>query len=230
MIRTALQLAAILIVSGGCAFTCAGRRREAVHPLEAKFQAAGLIDIHTVDPTIRVRLVNADAGDNFFGEDFYDGLQTAYLQPAVAKRLSAAQAELKKRCSDCSLLVMDAARPVAVSKAMWDEMQGSRFEKYVANPAKGSMHNFGAAVDVTIVDGEETLLDMGFIPFYKRKLGIAIAFAAHKRSGLTEAQRKNRRLLKQIMASAGFTPLAHEWWHFNGFAKPVIRRRYSPIP
>ncbi len=196
---------------------------------EKKFLAAGLVDVQTVDPTIRVKLVNSDSGDNYFGEDFYDGLEKAYLQKPVAKKLARAQKILKKKHSSYSLLIMDAARPHAVSVAMYEKMKGTRFEKYVANPKRGSMHNYGAAVDMSIVDGDGELLDMGFIPFYKSKVGVALSYFFSSKDKLSKEQRANRALLKKAMLAAGFKPLAHEWWHFNGFEKEVIRKRFRMI-
>ncbi len=196
---------------------------------EKKFLAAGLVDVQTVDPTIRVKLVNSDSGDNYFGEDFYDGLDKAYLQKPVAKKLARVQKILKKKHSSYSLLIMDAARPHAVSVAMYEKMKGTRFEKYVANPKKGSMHNYGAAVDITIVDGDGELLDMGFIPFYKSKIGVALSYLFSSKDKLSKDQRANRALLKRVMLAAGFKPLSHEWWHFNGFEKEVIRKRFRMI-
>ncbi len=196
---------------------------------EKKFLTAGLVDVQTVDPTIRVKLVNSDSGDNYFGEDFYDGLEKAYLQKPVAKKLARAQKILKKKHPTYSLLIMDAARPHAVSVAMYEKMKGTRFEKYVANPKRGSMHNYGAAVDLTIVDGDGDLLDMGFIPFYKSKIGVALSYLFSSKDKLSKDQRANRTLLKRVMLTAGFKPLSHEWWHFNGFEKKVIRKRFRMI-
>ena len=56
--------------------------------------------------------------------------------------------------------ILDAARPRSVSRAMWEKMKGTKFERYVANPEKGSMHNYGCAVDLSIMKKNE-LLDMG---------------------------------------------------------------------
>ena len=213
------------------AFTCqsSGAKRTETNPVEQKFLAAGLVDVQSIDPTIKVDLVNSDSGKNFFGENFYHGLQKAYLQKAIAKKLSRAQQILKRKRPQYSLLIMDAARPHSVSAAMYDEMKGTRFEKYVANPKRGSMHNYGAAVDLTITDNEGELLDMGFIPFYKSRIGVALSYFFNGKGYLSKEQLANRKLLKQVMLAAGFKPLAHEWWHFNGFSKEVIRRKFKMI-
>ncbi len=197
--------------------------------IERKFIKAGLINIHTVDKSIKVDLVNSDPDKNYFREDFNNGLRKAYLRGEVATKLSRAQTFLKSKFPDYSILIMDAARPRSVSQLMYDKMKGTKFEKFVANPKKGSMHNYGIAVDVTIVDGNGDEIDMGFTPFYKSNLSIYLGYAKLKVFDLGEAQKKNRKLLSNIMRKAGFIPLSFEWWHFNGLPKDKTRKKYQII-
>ena len=124
---------------------------------------------------------------------------------------------------------MDAARPRSVSQLMYDKMKGTKFEKFVANPKKGSMHNYGIAVDVTIVDENGKEIDLGFTPFYKSDLSIYWGYAKLKMFGLNEKQKKNRNLLSNVMKKVGFIPLSYEWWHFNGMPKDKARKRYQII-
>jgi D-alanyl-D-alanine dipeptidase len=198
--------------------------------IEDKFIAAGLVDVATVDGTIQVDLVNSDSGKNFFRENFYQGLDKAYLRKEVAVKLSRAQIFLKEENPGLSLQILDAARPRSVSRKMYEKMEGTRFEKYVANPDQGSMHNYGIAVDITIVDGKGRELDMGFTPFRKSTAAIYWQFAQKKLGfGLTDEQKKNRKLLADVMIKAGFIPLSYEWWHFNGMAKSEARRKFKII-
>jgi D-alanyl-D-alanine dipeptidase len=197
--------------------------------IEQKYLQAGLVDIREVDPSIQVDLVNSDAEKNFFRQNFYDGLNKAYLRREVAIKLATAQKLLKAKAPGYSLLVMDAARPRSVSRLMFDKMKGTQFEKFVANPARGSMHNYGIAVDVTIVDDKGDPLDMGFTPFYKSDFSIYWGYAQQKLLGLGKVQRANSQLLSSIMKEAGFMPLSFEWWHFNGMTKDSARNRYQPI-
>jgi D-alanyl-D-alanine dipeptidase len=120
--------------------------------IEQKFINAGLVDIASLDKSIQVNLVNSDSRKNFFRENYYQGLQRAYLRKIVALKLSKAQKLLKNKYPLYSLQILDAARPRSVSKAMYKKMKGTKFEKYVANPAKGSMHNYGIAADITNKD------------------------------------------------------------------------------
>jgi D-alanyl-D-alanine dipeptidase len=193
--------------------------------IEKKFIKAGLIDVHTVDKSIKVDLVNSDAAKNYFRENFYNGLKKAYLREEVARKLSSAQKHLKSQFPEYSILVMDAARPRSVSQRMYDRMKGTKFERFVADPKKGSMHNHGIAVDVTIVDGNGMEIDMGFTPFYKSDLSIYWSYAKVKVFDLSDKQERNRKLLSNVMKKAGFIALSHEWWHFNGMPKSEARRR-----
>ena len=198
--------------------------------LETKFIAAGLVDVQRFDKTIRVDLVNSDPQKNFFREDFYNGLRTAYLRKEIAVKLAGAQRNLKLRNPGYSLLVLDAARPRSVSVLMYEKMKGTRFEKFVADPRKGSMHNYGVAVDITIVDESDKELDMGFSPFRKTRFEIYWGYVKKKLGlPLTDVQKKNRQLLADTMVGAGFIPLHFEWWHFNGMPKAEARRRFDII-
>lgn len=198
--------------------------------IEQVFIQAGLVDVQTLASSIKVDLVNADPDKNFFGKDFYKGLSKAYLRKDVALKLKHAQGILSSKYPGYSLLILDAARPRRVSRAMYETMKGTRFERYVANPDKGSMHNYGIAVDITIVDSSGERLDMGYSPFFKSRLQIYWAYAKKKLGfDLTEKQRHNRSILADAMTEAGFIPLPFEWWHFNGMPKYQARKTYRII-
>ena len=197
--------------------------------IEMKFIKVGLVNVHAIDKSIKVDLVNSDPNKNFFRENFYSGLNKAYLREEVAKKLSTAQKHLKSKFPGYSILIMDAARPRSVSQLMYDKMKGTKFEKFVANPKKGSMHNYGIAVDVTILDGDSKEIDMGFTPFYKSNFSIYWGYVKHKIFDLSETQKQNRKLLSSVMKEAGFIPLSYEWWHYNGMPKDEARKNYKII-
>jgi len=198
--------------------------------VEMKFINAGLVDVNAIDGSIKVDLVNSDRDKNFFEENFYGGLNKAYLRKDIVVKLSKAQSVLKYEHSGYSLQVLDAARPRSVSRAMYEKMKGTRFEKYVANPAKGSMHNYGIAVDITIVDESGRKIDMGPSPFYSTHATIYWHYFLKRMGfGISTEQQQNRDLLNRVMLNAGFYPLAHEWWHFNGMKKADARGTYSII-
>jgi len=198
--------------------------------IENKFIKSGLVNINTINSSIQVDLVNSDPQKNYFRENYYNGLNKAYLRKEVAIKLSSAQRILKTNHPKFSLLILDTARPRSVSKMMYEKMKGTKFEKYVANPKKGSMHNYGIAVDITIVDEKGRELDMGFSPFRKSTLELYWQFAKMKMGfKLNKEQAENRKLLSDTMKKAGFLPLSFEWWHFNGLQKDQARRKYNII-
>ncbi|MFH2043850.1 MAG: M15 family metallopeptidase [Pseudomonadota bacterium] len=222
-----ITLSILLLVFELLSFSNAFAQTNAI---EKKFREAGLIDIHTIDSSIRVDLVNSDPEKNYFRENFYDSLNKAYLRNDVAVRLSNAQSLLKSKYPGFSLLVLDAARPRSVSKLMYEKMKGTKFEKYVANPTKGSMHNYGIAVDITIVDENGEEIDMGFSPFRKSAFELYWQFAKINMGfKISKEQKKNRKILSDTMINEGFLPLSHEWWHFNGMQKDKARKRFSII-
>ncbi|ETR64979.1 MAG: D-alanyl-D-alanine dipeptidase [Candidatus Magnetoglobus multicellularis str. Araruama] len=113
---------------------------------------------------------------------------------------------------------------------MYNELKDTKFEKFVANPQKGSMHNYGIAVDITIVDHKGKQLDMGYTPFGKNKAQLYLQYAKYKMGvPLTKTQKANRQLLADSMVSAGFIALSYEWWHFNGLSKKATRAKYNII-
>lgn len=113
---------------------------------------------------------------------------------------------------------------------MYEKMKGTKFEKFVANPAKGSMHNYGIAVDITIVNMNGKELDMGLTPFKRSTVRLYWDYALKKLGKkLSKEQKSNRKLLSDTMKQAEFIPLSFEWWHFNGMAKDKARKKYKII-
>jgi D-alanyl-D-alanine dipeptidase len=114
---------------------------------------------------------------------------------------------------------------------MWKLVEGTPMQPYVANPQGGSMHNYGAAVDVTLFDLETgERLDMGTPLDYFGPLAQPKLEKKFLREGkLSLAQVENRRILRDAMLEAGWHPLSIEWWHFNAFPKAHIRQHYSII-
>ena len=123
----------------------------------------GLVDIAEVDSTIGVEIVYATP-DNFLGHVLYPDIHHAFAIPAMAQKLVKAQQRLKSIRPDLSLLIYDAARPLSVQREMWESVKGTPNVSFVANPAKGrGMHNYGAAVDITIMDSTGTPLPMALL-------------------------------------------------------------------
>ncbi|NQV50267.1 MAG: M15 family metallopeptidase [Candidatus Marinimicrobia bacterium] len=197
--------------------------------LEQQLQAQGLISIHSLAPDILVEL-KYSTPDNFLGVDTYGELESCYLQPEAASMLKTAQAFLKKSHPGLSLLIYDGARPRSIQRIMWALVVNTPSQGYVADPDRGSVHNFGSAVDLTIATSNGVPLDMG-TPFdffgdlaqprYEQK------FLSEKK--LSQAQIDNRLLLRDVMTQAGFLPISIEWWHFNAVPVKLARTKYKII-
>ena len=199
--------------------------------LEVYLKNFGLVNIQEVEPSIRVDLKYSTT-DNFVGIDMYGDLTKAFCQPDVADKLKKAYQYLQEEDSTLTLLVFDAVRPVFVQQKMWDTLKMPIREKtkFLSNPRNHSIHNYGAAVDISLTtkDGEE--LDMG-TPFD------FIGKLAHpreekrllKEGKLTQKQIENRVLLRKVMKKAGFFNIQTEWWHWNSCSRNTAKSKYKVV-
>lgn len=142
--------------------------------------------------------------DNFVGEVMYD-CASCYLRPEAAKAVVAAHQLLKKQGYG-GLKLFDCYRPRPIQQKLWDKVPDAR---YVTPPTKGSMHNRGLAVDLTIIDTLGNQLDMGTRFDYFGVEGY------HTYSGHSEEIQANRNLLKETLKKVGFRPIRTEWWHYS---------------
>lgn len=205
-------------------------KEKRIDSLSTTLSSIGLIDIQEIDPTIKVELKYATT-DNFTGKQLYYVLQKAYLQKDVALQLKNAQRFLQDKHPNYALLIYDAARPVEVQQRMWDALAHvpvNERTKFVSNPKNHSIHNYGAAVDLTIIGDDGKPLDMG--AKYDEIEEIAYPRLEQeflKKGLLTEEQIKNRELLREVMRKAGFRNIATEWWHFNACTREQAKANYS---
>ena len=191
----------------------------------------GFINIAEADNSIAIDLMYTRA-DNFTGEILYEDLQEAYLHPDAMESLSKAQRLLKEQHPGYSLIVYDAARPMSVQQKMWDVVKGTSKYIYVSNPSRGGgLHNYGLAVDISILDKQGMPLSMGTPVDYLGKEAHITEEALLVKSGMiTEQERENRLLLRRIMKDAGFRSLPSEWWHFNRYNRQTAKEKYQVIP
>ena len=210
------------------------KKREIAKPisaLEKKYIAAGLINIHQLDTSIKVNLKYATT-DNFIKCNVYGNLDKAYFQNEVAEKLVNAQKYLKEKNKNFSLIIFDATRPLSVQKKMWDilKMQPSEKIKYLSDPKTGGLHNYGLAVDISILDEKGKELDMG-TPFdFMGKLASPQCETKMLSAGkLTQQQIDNRKLLRSVMNKAGFYAIPYEWWHFNLCTIQTAKSKYKVI-
>jgi D-alanyl-D-alanine dipeptidase len=199
--------------------------------LEQKLIAFGLVNIQTLDTSIKVNL-KYSTEDNFLHKDMYGELQNCYLQKDIAEKLLHAQKILKEKFPFYSLIVYDGVRPLSIQQMMWDEIKVPEKlkDKYVSNPEVGSLHNYGCAVDISIVNENGWEMDMGTPYDYFGELGHPIAEPRMIDEGkLTWRQFENRKLLRDVMTQAGFTPITTEWWHFNGTSLKMAGEKYHIV-
>lgn len=199
--------------------------------LARSLERQGMVDVRGLDSTIHVSLMYARA-DNFTGRVLYDGLDRAYLHPQAARALVRAQAALHRLRPDLSLKVYDAARPMSVQQKMYDAVRGTAKNIYVSNPRNGGgLHNYGLAVDITLCRAATgDTLAMGTVVDHLGPLAHVKGEAdALRRGHLMPEAVANRRLLRRVMAEAGFRVLSTEWWHFNFKSRAEARRFYKVI-
>jgi len=163
-----------------------------------------MIEIKTVAPGILYDLRYATK-NNFTRTKLYRDSKETFVRLPVARALRRVQDQLNQK--GYGLKVFDAYRPYAVTAEMWKLIHD---ERYVADPSKGSGHNRGLAIDVTIIRlDDRTEIDMGtgFDNFTD---------TAHQSfNDLPEKVLANRRLLKETMEKNGFKALDTEWWHYS---------------
>ena len=141
--------------------------------------------------------------DNFLKQAVYD-CGECYLRKSTAEALVKANEAFKQL--GYRIKLFDCYRPLSVQKKMWKILPGTH---YVANPAKGSKHNRGAAVDLTLVDAQGKELDMGTpFDFFGKK-------AHHTCTTLPKKVLENRKLLKDVLNKYNFKSIFSEWWHYE---------------
>ncbi len=162
----------------------------------------GLVDVSVTCPDVFVDLAYCRP-DNVFGRALYR-CNRALLLGATAAKLSAAAVDA--RAHGYALLVLDAYRPLGIQRLMWDLLPDDDF---VAPPSRGSLHNRGAAVDVTLATPDGTALQMpsDYDEFSPR--------ASHRYTDAPPELCGRRARLLAIMEGAGFASYHAEWWHYT---------------
>jgi D-alanyl-D-alanine dipeptidase len=184
-------------------------RREALaaKPPEEKgdFRPADLVELVQVVPDLKLEIRYATS-NNFLGTPVYEQAR-AFMQRPAAEALARVASALKPR--GYGLVVFDAYRPWYVTKIFWDATPQDK-KQFVADPAEGSKHNRGCAVDLTLYDlktGQAVSMPSGYDEMSER------AYADYK--GGTDAERQHRETLRRAMEAEGFAVYAYEWWHYD---------------
>lgn len=217
-----------IILFAGCTTS---KNRQENTDWDKIYTEQGLERIDTLNTGIKVGL-RYSTTNNFVGKDVYGDLEDAYLQPEAANKLYTAAKLLKESNPEFRLLIYDTARPRRIQQILWDvvDIPLQERSKYVANPASGSIHNYGCAVDLTIIDESGQELDMGtdyddFSPLAHTDKEEELV----NEGKLTMDQYQNRLLLRDVMTRAGFLPLQSEWWHFDAFSREETKQRFKIV-
>lgn len=170
--------------------------------LRTERSPSDIVDLRSIDPTFVLDIRYATE-DNFTKKVLYP-VAAAKLRRVAAESLAAVQREL--RTMGLGLKIFDGYRPLAIQLKLWEIVPNPDF---VADPRKGSKHNRGAAVDLTLIDslGNELEMPTGYDDFTER--------ASHEFTALTEHVLANRALLLEVMTKHGFQPIKSEWWHYD---------------
>ncbi|WP_346237181.1 M15 family metallopeptidase [Niabella insulamsoli] len=164
-----------------------------------------MVELKKVAPTLQYNLKYAGR-DNFMHRSMYPRkTHYTFMRAPAATALKAVQKELKTK--GLGLLIYDAYRPYAVTKKFWRLVKD---ERYVARPSKGSNHNRGTAVDLTLIElqtGKPLQMGTDFDNFTDT--------AHHRFTALPPKMKANRHLLKSVMDKHGFAALDTEWWHYT---------------
>ena len=170
--------------------------------------------------------------NNFVGRDLYSPLDCAWLHRDAAEALTRAAQWLAAHSHGrgVRLCELDALRPQRVQEALWEALADTPLRIYLAPPERGSIHSFGMAVDVTVLDAKGAELDMGTGFDDMTELSHPVLENDFLRSGdISPEAITHRHLLRNAMHHGGFTGINTEWWHFDCGDRVDVRARYARV-
>ncbi len=171
-------------------------------PPPPDYDTAQWTEVVRLDSSILIDMKYATT-ENFVEEQMYD-CSRCFLRPEVARAVVRVHQSLHEQ--GLGLKMLDCFRPRPVQWQLWEKVPDPR---YVADPRKGSMHNRGAAVDLTLVDSLGNELEMGTpYDFFGPE-------AHPSYTNLPDSVLNNRKVLREAMMAEGFKPITTEWWHFS---------------
>ena len=209
------RFAVLLVVMMALCMNSASAQKKS--KLEKELESIGLLNVADEIPGVEVYMVYATPY-NFMGRVLYQDLDEAYLTKEAMDMLKVANDYLRKRRMDLHLVVYDAARPRSIQEQMWAVVEGTDLEDFVANPHKrgGGPHNYGIAVDVTLVDCTGHPIPMGSeYDYFGDRSRVDMEQELFENGEITRRELLNRRLLREVMTHAGWIVEPSEWWHFN---------------
>lgn len=170
------------------------------------------------------------SANNFSGRVLYAGFDCAWLRREAAQGLEQAAHWLAGARPGWRLLVLDALRPQRVQEAIWADAAGTPAQSYFADPQRGSIHSFGMAVDVTLLDSQGREVDMGSGYDEMTLRSHPAMDSEHLALGvLSAAQVAERGWLHAAMVRGGFHGIATEWWHYDHGDREQVRTTFARI-
>ena len=225
------RLSLIFIALALTLTACQSQGVEGKSEIELGLEQIGLQSVSEQIPGIEVYMVYATPY-NFMGRVLYEGLDEAYLVPEAMEKLRKANELLRQKRLDLHLVVYDAARPRSIQQQMWKVVENTDLQDFVANPYKsgGGAHNYGVAVDVTLVDCTGHPIPMGSeYDYFGDRSRVDLEDELIKRGEINQRELQNRQLLREIMTEAGWLVEPSEWWHFNAMPITEASERLTVI-
>lgn len=184
-----------------------------------------------LEETAKVKiLLKYASSDNFMKENLYREFNSCYLHKDAFVKFQKAIQLLKESKSRRRFILYDCLRPRSIQYKLWEKVKGTSKEPYVANPEKGSIHNFGFALDLSLLDENGKELDMGTLFDDFTSLSEPTQEKAFFKKGkLTPSQFANRKILRNILLQAGFEQRPNEWWHYDAFPAKFVKKRYTIV-
>lgn len=189
----------------------------------SKLRRSKVFLLQKSEPGVKIDLKYATT-DNFLNQNLYGDFNECYLHAEALKKFRVAKKLLAERKPGYKFLIFDCLRPRSVQRRLWAKVKGTKRQTYVADPDKGSLHNYGFALDLTITDASGKELDMG-TPFdsFSKKSEPRLEDTFVASGELTLEQLANRKLLRAVMIDAGFSQQVNEWWHYNAVSAKVLK-------
>ena len=225
------RLSLIFIALALTLTACQSRGVEGKSEIELGLEQIGLQSVSEQIPGIEVYMVYATPY-NFMGRVLYEGLDEAYLVPEAMEKLRKANELLRQKRLDLHLVVYDAARPRSIQQQMWKVVENTELQDFVANPNKsgGGPHNYGIAVDVTLVDCTGHPIPMGSeYDYFGDRSRVDLEAELIKNGEINHRELLNRQLLREIMTEAGWIVEPSEWWHFNAIPLSEASQKLTVI-
>jgi D-alanyl-D-alanine dipeptidase len=196
--------------------------------LERALRHPDFVDLTHLD-NVRVDL-RYGTTNNLLGRDVYGGFQRVVLHQMAGEKFRNASDLLRREHPALRFLVFDALRPQAAQLEFWGLVKGTPQQAYFADPAKGSIHSYGFAIDLGLADEAGRELDMGTeFDDLSEKAEPRRETELLAKGALTETQVSHRKILRELMVRAGFLSIPHEWWHFDALLPTEVRASFRRV-